>query len=262
MNNYIITESSKNIRLLARQSLANNWKPAILAAAIYSICTILPVAILDQMFGVSYVDYMSMDAYVSDAYGNSISFMSGIYTLLVFGAFALGLSIFFIEIVRNKNVDLGYTFAGFEHFFKALGLFVVMAIFIFLWMLLLIVPGIIAAIRYSQAFFVLADDQNKGIMECIAESKRMMKGNKAKFFCMGLSFIGWILLSGFFVGLLQGFFAAFLSDGMVYSVISALITIVGTAGVYAYIYATETIFYEMLIGNLRPAASEGFTPFN
>lgn len=262
MNNYIITESSKNIRLLARQSLANNWKPAILAAAILLICTTLPVAILDQMFGISYYDYMSMDAYVSDASGDSISFMSGIYTLLVSGAFALGVSIFFIEIVRNKKADLGYTFAGFEHFFKALGLLVVMAIFVFLWTILLIVPGIIAAIRYSQAFFILADDPNKGIMECIAESKRMMKGNKAKFFCMGLSFIGWTLLAGCFVGLLQGFFAVFLSSGMVYSVISALITVVGTAGITAYMYAAETVFYEMLIGNLRPAAPEGFTPFN
>ena len=58
------------------------------------------------------------------------------------------------------------------------------SLFIFLWSLLLIVPGIIAAIRYSQAFFILADDPSKGIRQCMDESKAMMNGNKMKYFCL------------------------------------------------------------------------------
>lgn len=259
MNNYIITESSKNLRLLARRAMADNWKPAILAAGIFLICTTLPVAILNQMFGVSYTELMGIEMYASDAYGNQVSVMSELYTVLVNGAFSLGLSIFFIELVRNKKVDLGYTFAGFEHFFKALGLFIVMAFFTVLWTCLFIVPGIIAAIRYSQAFYILADDPNKGIMECIAESKQMMKGNKAKFFCMGLSFIGWELLAGVFVGVLSGIATLIVPGEMVYSILTSIIGVIGMSGLVAYIYGTQTIFYEMLNGNLRPAASDEFS---
>ena len=70
-----------------------------------------------------------------------------------------------------------------------------MGIQVFLWSLLFIIPGIIAVLRYSQAFFILAEDPSKGIMACINESKYYMNGNKGKFFCLSLSFIGWAILA-------------------------------------------------------------------
>ena len=83
---------------------------------------------------------------------------------------------------RRQIVGIGDVFTGFERYGKALGLFLFRGLFIVLWSLLFIVPGIIAAIRYSQAFFILADDPNKGIRQCMDESKMMMRGNKAKYF--------------------------------------------------------------------------------
>lgn len=254
MNNYIVTESSKNIRLLARQNMAGLWKSAILAMAIYTICTSLPVVLLDQFFGVPYEELLGLEMYTSDMSGDKISAVSGIYTILVTGAFTLGITIFFIELIRNKKADLGHTFAGFEHFFKTLGLMVVIGIFTALWSLLFIVPGIIAALRYSQAFYILADDPNKGIMECINESKQMMKGNKSKYFCLGLSFIGWILLAGCFEGACETIFDTMLGSGFAYSILSFVTTAIATCGVTAYISGAQTIFYEMLNGNLRPAS--------
>jgi uncharacterized membrane protein len=63
-----------------------------------------------------------------------------------------------------------------------------------LWALLLIVPGIVAAISYSMTFFILAEDSSLTPMEAINKSKQMMDGYKLKYFYLCLKFIGWALL--------------------------------------------------------------------
>ena len=69
-----------------------------------------------------------------------------------------------------------------------------MAVFILLWMLLLIIPGIIAALAYSQTFYILAEDESIGAMDALKKSKEMMNGYKWKYFCLSLRFLGWVLL--------------------------------------------------------------------
>lgn len=262
MNNIIITETSSNLRTLGRQTLAGKWQIAIVAVLIYQICITLPALILDQLFGKTLAElYGNMYAGAPYGLGSSfvagisesaakISAMSGLYTFLVTGAFTLGLTIFFINLFRRKTVDAAQVFSGFEQFFKALGLFFMMSLFIFLWMLLLVIPGIIAAIRYSQAFFILADNPEKGIMECISESKRLMVGNKAKFFCMCLSFIGWLLLTSFAIGILAGIFGAVIGYGVASTVVNWILGL-GTCWVTAYMTATQAAFYDILRGNLK-----------
>jgi uncharacterized membrane protein len=74
-------------------------------------------------------------------------------------------------------------------------------IFITLWTLLLIIPGIIAALRYSQAVFIMVENPDKGIFQCIRESKEIMDGHLWEYFVLNLSFILWILLAGVTCGL-------------------------------------------------------------
>jgi len=69
-----------------------------------------------------------------------------------------------------------------------------MSLFILLWSLLLIIPGIIAALSYSMTFYILADDNSIGAMDAINKSKKMMYGYKWKYFCLGLRFLGWAIL--------------------------------------------------------------------
>ncbi|MDD4715149.1 MAG: DUF975 family protein [Oscillospiraceae bacterium] len=75
-------------------------------------------------------------------------------------------------------------------------------IFIFLWSLLFIIPGIIAAYRYRMAFFILLDYPEVSALEAIAMSKEMMRGHKMDLFLLDLSFIGWLLLVPFTCGIL------------------------------------------------------------
>lgn len=96
---------------------------------------------------------------------------------------------------RDNTMSYGDLFASAKYLLKALGLSIVIALFTILWSLLFLIPGIIAAYRYSQAIFVLVENPDKGVMQCIRESKEMMVGHKWEFFVLELSFILWQLLA-------------------------------------------------------------------
>jgi len=117
-----------------------------------------------------------------------------IISLLVSGPIALGLGIFSLSLARNKEANLNQLFEGFKKFGVSLGAYLLMVLFILLWMLLLIIPGIMAALSYSMTFYILADDNSIGAMQAIDKSKKMMDGYKWKYFCLGLRFLGWALL--------------------------------------------------------------------
>jgi len=117
-----------------------------------------------------------------------------IASLIITGPFALGLTIFSLSISRNQDTQMEQIFKGFENFGTALSTYLLMLLFTLLWMLLLIIPGIIASISYSMAFYILADDNTIKPMEAIDKSKMMMEGYKWKYFCLGLRFLGWALL--------------------------------------------------------------------
>ncbi len=117
-----------------------------------------------------------------------------IVSLLITGPLAIGLAIFSLSISRNQDTKLEQIFQGFNNFGTALGAYLLMVLFIILWMLLLIIPGIIASISYSMTFYILADDNSISAMDAIKKSKKMMDGYKWKYFCLGLRFFGWALL--------------------------------------------------------------------
>ena len=120
--------------------------------------------------------------------------LAGLLSLIIGGPMALGLVIFSLNISRNQDARLEQIFHGFNNFGISLGAYLLMVLFILLWTLLLIIPGIIAALSYSMTFYILADDNSIGAMDAINKSKKMMDGYKWKYFCLGLRFIGWALL--------------------------------------------------------------------
>lgn len=77
--------------------------------------------------------------------------------------------------------------------------------FVFLWALLLIVPGVRAFFSYAMAPYLLIDNPDWSPRKCIAESKRMMEGHRWRFFCLGFSFIWWYLLVGIVGQYCRGF---------------------------------------------------------
>ena len=106
-----------------------------------------------------------------------------------------------ITALKGETPQVGELFSRFDFFGKALLLNLYTALLTFLWSLLLVIPGIIATYRYSLAFYVLCDNPEMSVTECVNESKRLMDGHKGRLFCLHLSFIGWRLLSALTLGI-------------------------------------------------------------
>lgn len=114
--------------------------------------------------------------------------------LILAGPFSLGLAIFTLSLSRNEEARVEQIFHGFQNFGSAIGAYLLMLLYVFLWTLLLIIPGIIAALSYAMTFYILADNPEIGAQQALEKSKKMMNGYKWKFFCLGLRFIGWVIL--------------------------------------------------------------------
>jgi uncharacterized membrane protein len=114
--------------------------------------------------------------------------------ILISGSMSIGLASFALSLSRKHDAALTQIFSGFEKFGVGLGAHLLTTIFVVLWTLLLIIPGIIAALSYSMTYYIIAESDSIGPLEAITKSKEMMRGNKWKFFRLGLRFLGWGLL--------------------------------------------------------------------
>ena len=104
---------------------------------------------------------------------------------------------------NKKEIMMSDIFSGFKGNGKNWCMIFLTEIYCFLWSLLLIVPGIIKALGYSMAPFILYENPEMKISDAIKESSRMMKGHKGSLFCLYLTFIGWWLLSILTFGILS-----------------------------------------------------------
>ena len=163
-------KENSELRNSAKILLRGNWGESILVAFVYLIF-VGAIASLQNK-------------------NNSLS----ILTLIIEGPMLLGLTIFFLKLSRDEDARFENLFDGFKMFGKALGTYLLMILYIFLWTLLLIIPGIIAAMSYSMSFFILADNPDIKIQEALNLSKEMMYGYKMKYFLMQLGFFGLALL--------------------------------------------------------------------
>jgi len=130
--------------------------------------------------------------------------IGGLFSVLISGPMMVGLATFSLSLSRKQDASVSQLFTGFVNFWRSFLGYILVIVFIFLWSLLLIVPGIIAAISYSQTFLILADDGSISARNAIKKSKLIMDGNKKKFFFLGFRFLGWLLLSVLTFGI--GFF--------------------------------------------------------
>lgn len=121
--------------------------------------------------------------------------------LVIGGPFALGMAGYFIKVSRGQSVEINAIFDGFKNFGNALGVYILMLLIILGFTLLLIVPGIIAALALSQTYRIMCDDPSIGITDAMKKSRDMMNGYKMDYFLLNLSFIGWALLCILTLGL-------------------------------------------------------------
>jgi uncharacterized membrane protein len=124
-----------------------------------------------------------------------VPYLGSVAIIIVGGPFTLGITLFSISLARDAaDIKVEQIFDGFKRFGVALAAYLLMVLFIFLWTLLLIVPGIIAAYAYAMTMYIVADDESIDALQALRQSKEMMRGYKWKLFCLTLRFVGWALL--------------------------------------------------------------------
>ena len=175
--NYISTTSNQALMTLALKSLKGKWGIAIGAWLAFFILTNLQIG----------WEWRGND-------GGNYKVALEIVGLIISGPLSLGYTTLILLISRNQKPDFAILFGGFKRFGISFAAYLLRFIFIILWTLLLIIPGIIAYLRYSQTFYILSEDENIGPLEAISKSKEMMVGNKWKLFCLYCRFIGWFIL--------------------------------------------------------------------
>ena len=123
-------------------------------------------------------------------------------SIIITGPISVGVAGVFLAATRTgEKIKIGNMFNGFHKFAENLLLYLMIAIFTFLWALLFIIPGIIKGFSYSMAPYIKNDHPEYDWKQCINESKRMMDGYKWQYFCLQFSFIGWSLLSSLTLGI-------------------------------------------------------------
>ena len=111
----------------------------------------------------------------------------------------LGYNMYNIKLVNRQEQKGVETLFGHRAYFgNAIVLRFLKGLFIFLWSLLFIIPGVIAAYRYSMATYIMSENPDISPMEALERSKEMMDGRKWSLFCLRFSFIGWRILAGIF----------------------------------------------------------------
>ncbi|NLK63858.1 MAG: DUF975 family protein [Tissierellia bacterium] len=117
------------------------------------------------------------------------------YRILIGYSLEIGSRKFFIQSAQYKKDAGCYSFAfASENFRGIISTMLLKDIYVFLWSLLLIIPGIIKSYAYRMVPYILADNPNLGADNAITLSSKMMDGNKFDLFVLQLSFLGWYLL--------------------------------------------------------------------
>lgn len=197
--------SGSDYRLKARQVLSGAWGPSILAALI--------AALLGASLTGGSISFNIRSDDLQKLFSHSRAFLS---FLLFFGSFAgflglaqfilggtikLGYCRFLLKQHDGGNPEIADLFSQFDRFGNGFCLALLQTIFIVLWSLLFVIPGIVAAYSYSMAQFIMLENPEMRPMEALRASKQMMYGHKMDLFLLNLSFIGWSILCVFTLGI-------------------------------------------------------------
>ena len=197
--------------------LRGNWKPVVLASLVYMLIMYVVVAAIQ---GPSYIVANTVPPNLGLLYG----LFGGSILLYVFVLYPLmvGYENSMKLVYERRDYDAThnmFAIATSNYLHKVAGMFL-MYLKVYLWALLLIIPGIIMIFAYAMAPYILEEHPEISAWEASTRSREMMKGHKFDLFYLYLSFIGWFLLALLTLGIgglwlapyMEGAKAAFYND--------------------------------------------------
>tara|TARA_Y100000816_G_scaffold43710_1_gene27364 strand:- start:6600 stop:7211 length:612 start_codon:yes stop_codon:yes gene_type:complete len=180
--------NNSEIRNVTKETLKGKYKDVM-----------LPYILTSILVGLS----QSEDFYTfgHEIYGLTFVATVGSLALFIQGPISIGLATYSLSIA-NK-VDFSYTqiASGFKYFFKALFLFLLFSILFFIGLMLLIIPGIIIFLMFSQIFYIIAENPQTGIIDTFKQSASLMKNKKFQFLGLCLRYFALFILGIFTLGI-------------------------------------------------------------
>ncbi len=173
-----MTKNAKFFREAAWSQLTGKWQPAVIFSLVY-----VAIVLVINYVGTKndYISFLSMLLLYPLQYGAAVAFLGFKRT--------------------GVDVKIGDMFVGFNDYGRVFVTILLQNLYIVLWSLLLVVPGIIKAISYSQTIYILKDNPELKFNGAIERSMAMMEGHKMEAFLLGISFIGWLLLGVLTLGI-------------------------------------------------------------
>jgi len=197
---------AKTLRARARANLAGNWGVSIAIAVVASLLgglitgsSFLPSLNAEIPVSFPLLERLADTLNQGIKIGNlTFSFRSGIFgfaAFLIGGVLQLGYAGFLLKQHDGKETRFGDLFSQFDRFGTGFAQRFLRILYVTLWSLLFIIPGIIKEYSYAMTPFILADHPNLTASQAIDASKEMMEGHKMDLFILSLTFIGWDLLA-------------------------------------------------------------------
>ena len=183
---------ARQIRQRARERLSSCWGVSIGAAAVAALLGGLMVGgtFLPDLSVIWDFDSITMGRF-------TLTFRNGILGLAAFvlgGTINLGYARFLLKQHDGQTPEFNDLFSQFDRFGTGFAQTFLRGLYIFLWSLLLIIPGVVATYSYAMTPFILAEHPNMTASQAIARSKELMDGHKMDLFYLDLTFLGWGLL--------------------------------------------------------------------
>ena len=202
-----------DFRRIAREALRGRWGIAVIAGLIASLLGAigsggpeLNIELNDGHFqaglSVAGQDIISTDGMHWGLFAGMtvyiliFAILMGIVLFVLGSVIEVGYYKFNLDLVDRRNeAEIGTMFGYFNFWKTTAAARLLQTLYIVLWSLLFIIPGIMAAYSYSMTGYILAENPDMTADEAIARSKQMMDGNRWRLFCLQISFIGWSILS-------------------------------------------------------------------
>lgn len=197
---------AKNFRTRARANLAGNWGLSIAVALVAALMgglitglSFLPEVEASLVTWFPFLEELAESLNRGYRIGNfTLNFRSGIFglaTFLIGGVLQMGYADYLLKQHDGNKMDFSILFSRFDHFGTGFAQRFLRGLYVTLWSLLFIIPGIIKSYAYAMTPFILAEHPQLTASQAIRLSGDMMDGYKAELFILDLSFIGWNILA-------------------------------------------------------------------
>lgn len=172
-----------------------------------------------------------------------------VLSVFIGGMIAMGYSRFNLNLVDGKKARFGDLFSCFHRFNAGFDMQVLLVVYLILWSMLFVIPGIVKSYSYAMTRYILAEHPEYSPNDAITRSREVMDGNKFRLFCLWFSFIGWSFLCS-----VPATFAVYgLLTGVLPLLLLFPVAVIGESMVHAYREAATAAFYREITSDTRQA---------